>query len=108
MGPATRVDGGRGTRPRARSRAPRYLVAIDDQPRVRRASDVTTVVVGAALIVWAVTVQQQASGAGSTASSLPALPAWVISTLHLVNTATLLFTAAVVIVLARAPRVRPA
>ncbi|WP_404388676.1 hypothetical protein [Humibacillus xanthopallidus] len=74
MGPATTVDGGRGARPRATSRARRYLVAIDDQPRARRASDVTTVVLGAALIVWAVAVHVQGNGAGSTASSLPRCP----------------------------------
>jgi uncharacterized membrane protein YbhN (UPF0104 family)/tRNA A-37 threonylcarbamoyl transferase component Bud32 len=86
------------------SRRPRYLVAVDDQPRVRRASDVTTVAVGAALIVWAVLAHGETSGAESSATTVSALPAWVVSTLHFVNTATLAYTIAVVVVLAFAHR----
>src|SRR4051794_25172556 len=100
MGLATKVGGRRGVRARAALHHSRYLVAEDDQPRVRRASDATSMVAGAVLVVWALAAHGESSGGEPTAYAPSTLPTWVVSTLQLVNTSTLVYTVAVVVVLA--------
>src|SRR6478672_9982266 len=91
MGPASKVGGSRGIRARPAFHHSHYLVAVDDQPRVRRASDLTSLVIGGLLVAWAVRTHV-------------AVPDWVASLLHLVTTATLAYTIGVVVVLAAARR----
>ncbi|GAA3689844.1 hypothetical protein GCM10022399_01910 [Terrabacter ginsenosidimutans] len=101
MGPASKVGGSRGIRARPAFHHSHYLVAVDDQPRVRRASDLTSVVVGGMLVAWAVRTH---AGVPDSPGVVVAVPDWVASLLHLVTTATLAYTVGVVVVLAAARR----
>ena len=53
----------------------RYLVAMDHQPRVRRASDLTTVVIGLALFGWAVATLDQTGDSQATTPTAPPMTA---------------------------------
>ncbi|WP_141820320.1 lysylphosphatidylglycerol synthase domain-containing protein [Humibacillus xanthopallidus] len=101
----TSTGGGPGRSTVHRSR---YLVATDDQPRVRRASDLTTIVIGLALFGWSVATLDQTSDLTATPSTQPVpvapLPTWTLSLLQLVNTLALVYALGVVVVLALAHR----
>lgn len=87
---------------------PRYLVAMDNQPRVRRASDLTTIVVGMALFGWGIATLDQTGDSTTTPTAPPmtaaSLPSWALSLLQLVNTLALVYALSVVVVLALAHR----
>ena len=104
MGSTRALGGGRGLRGLSAIRHSHYLVAVDDLPRVRRASDLTSVVVGAVLIGWAVRAHGQDSAQASSTSTPMTLPSWIASVLHLVSTAVLVYTVGVVVVLASSRR----
>ncbi|WP_185749130.1 lysylphosphatidylglycerol synthase domain-containing protein [Humibacillus xanthopallidus] len=79
---------------------------MDDQPRVRRASDLTTVIIGMALLGWSIASLDQTSDS-TTAAPPPTtapLPTWALSLLQLVNTLALVYALGVVVVLALAHR----
>ena len=106
MGTDDAVRGGPG---RATLHRSRYLVAMDHQPRVRRASDLTTVVIGLALFGWAVATLDQTGDSQATTPTVPpmtaaSLPTWALSLLQLVNTLALVYALSVVVVLALAHR----
>ena len=104
MGPTINVGGGRDLHGRAGFRSPHYLVAADDQPRVRRASDVTSVVVGGLLFGWAITVHGRVADQESSTSTLVTLPSWITAALHFVSTAVLVYTLGLLVVLASSRR----
>ncbi|HEV7195759.1 MAG TPA: hypothetical protein VGN19_07460, partial [Pedococcus sp.] len=104
MGPTSNVGGGRARRGRAAFRSPHYLVAADHQPRVRRASDVTSVIVGALLVGWAIRAHGQGADQESSTATLMTLPSWITSALHLVSTAVLVYTVGLLVVLASSRR----
>ena len=104
MGPTSTVGGGRGRRGRAAFGSPHYLVAVDDQPRVRRASDLTSVVVGALLVGWAIRAHGQGADQESSTSALMTLPSWIASALQFVSTAVLVYTVGLLVVLASSRR----
>ena len=81
-----------------------YLVAVDDLPRVRRASDLTSVVVGALLVGWAIRAHAQAGAQDSSTTPVTTLPSWVASLLQLVSTGVLVYTLGMVVVLATSHR----
>jgi uncharacterized membrane protein YbhN (UPF0104 family) len=66
---------------------------------VRRASDVTAVILGVALTGWGVATHGGGEESETTVAAAVDVPAWVVSTLHLISTSTLLYTVAVVLVL---------
>ncbi len=75
-----------------RTRWSRYLVPVDGQPRVRRASDVATVVVGVLLAAWGCLAFQHGYSLDQTAASLvTALPEWAVSLLLLVYSLGLVY-----------------
>lgn len=100
----TAVTFGEGHGPAAFRRS-RYLVAEDEQPRVRRASDLTTLVLGAVLVGWGIVPHVQAGASEQEVSTVAAaLPTWVVSGLQLVNTLALVYALTVVAVLAHTRR----
>jgi hypothetical protein len=100
MGATRAPGGGRGLRGLSTIRHSHYLVAVDDLPRVRRASDLTSVVVGAVLIGWAIRSHGQDSAQESSTSTLMTVPSWIASVLQLVSTTVLVYTVGVLVVLA--------
>jgi len=83
----------------------RYLVAVDDQPRARRASDVTMILIGLLLAGWGILVFKYADTSAQPLSSLLAtLPTWVVSSLQLLYSLGFVYSLSVVIELSWARR----
>ncbi|MGV1037388.1 MAG: lysylphosphatidylglycerol synthase domain-containing protein [Candidatus Nanopelagicales bacterium] len=79
---------------------PSYLTTTVDQPRARRARDVTMVVVGLVLVAWSVAVHDLADPfQEALAQFAKALPEWAIALLAFGYTLGLIYAVVVVIVL---------
>ena len=96
----TARDASRGAAHRSR-----YLVALDDQPRARRATDVTVAAVGLLLAGWGILVFKYGGSSEQTLSDVAAaLPTWAVSLLQLIYSLGLVYALVLVVVLVRARR----
>ena len=77
-----------------------YLVAVTDQPRARRAADVTTLLVGLLLVAWGWLTRSHSDGvATALAEASSQLPGWVDTLLSMIYTLAVFYALAVVVLL---------
>lgn len=83
----------------------RFLVSAPQQPRVRRAGDVTRIVIGALLLLWAVANQQRLGPVNRAFAGLvDVLPAWSRDPLSIVYSFAFLYGLLLLVVLLRGGR----
>jgi len=88
----------------------RYLISRSDQPRVRRAADVTNILLGALLVLWAVVNVDRAGRLNQALADLVGvLPSWTLELLSIVYSFAFVYGLVVLVLLAAGgPRHRQA
>ena len=82
------------------NRGARYLVSAPDQPRVRRAGDLTSVLVGGLLLLWAIgNLERLGRLNRALAGLVDVLPGWALEPLSVVYSFGFVYSVAVVVVL---------
>lgn len=83
----------------------RFLVSAPQQPRVRRAGDVTSIVLGSLLLLWAVVNQQRLGPVNRAFAGLvDVLPAWSRDPLSIVYSFAFLYGLLLLVLLLRGGR----
>jgi glycosyltransferase 2 family protein len=89
------------------TRGARYLVSAPDQPRVRRAGDLTSVLVGGLLLLWAIANRQRLGPVNRALADLvDVLPRWSLEPLAVVYAFGFVYSAVVVVLLLAGGRPR--